>query len=420
MKRMKPRFKVFAVALALAVLAGSSAPAEEASPRLKVVTVNVWGIISAQARPARMAAIGRELARLNPDVIALQEAFEYRHREILLEALAAGGYEFAEAAYFRKHLYGSGLMLISRYPIEEIMFEPYRVSGTWHDLERLGGKGIAYARLQTPWGPLDFFLTHVIARMEPIFDQDGNFLPGDPKQNDRLLQIYQLDRFVRSQRGAWTRSMIAAGDFNVSPEMLEYRFLVNLTGFENSFDLLHPGKNPSTFSKENGFVDDDYSRIDHIFFKNYEGSSGFFLRPVSSELVMTERFTNPRDMKLINYSDHYGLMTEFEVELDEPLDPSPLGVGGSCLRCLACPLEGGGEEGIELVSDNYRPWQCAAFDLFGGVYQRKDREHPLVVTMAEVVAEGEVSEPVSLPVPESARPALQSLIGGACGPRPGK
>jgi len=124
--------------------------------------------------------------------------------------------------------------------------------------------------------------------------------------------MYQIDQIIHSSRNTQAKSIIAAGDWNVSPEMLEFHVLLKLTGFENSFDVLHPGENPSTFAKTDTWVTDDFSRIDHIFYKNFPGDQGFWVKPVESRLVMTEKVKDPAG-KEVNLSDHYGLLTVFEV-----------------------------------------------------------------------------------------------------------
>jgi endonuclease/exonuclease/phosphatase family metal-dependent hydrolase len=378
----------------------SSRPGRCQEPaRLKVLTFNVWGIIGARERNLRMEAIGRKVAALDPDVIAIEEAFEGKHRKILLKSLENNGCDTSNRRYFR-NVYGSGLLFISRFPIEEAVFEKYRVIGGARDIEWLGGKGIAWFRLKTPWGPLDFFHTHAIARMTKAFDAEGNYMPGDPKQVDRLLHMHQIDRFVRTHKSRFGRSIIAAGDFNVSPEMLEYQFLVKKTGFENSFDLLHPGENPSTFATENIYVDDEYSRIDHVFFKNYEGTQGFWVRPVESRVEMADRFANPENMKDINYSDHYAVWTEFEVITEDgSVAPSPEGVLSGPCECDECPLEGYDDGVIELSAANYQGWEDLALAEFRESFKKQKRQNQLLIPLAEIVAAHPAAEPATIEIP---------------------
>lgn len=408
MKKML--FAVLATAL-LAPLAPVPGSGQEAAPEISVMTFNIWGIIGAKTRVVRAEAIGKRIAELDPDIIAIEEAFEKRHRKALMKSLEKNGYEIGGWRYFN-NIYGSGVLFITRFEIEEAVFEPYRVIGGANDIEWLGGKGIACIRLKTPFGSLDFFHTHAIARMTPIFDEAGSYIPGDPKQVDRLLNMYQIDRFIRANRTAGIRSIIAAGDFNVSPEMLEYQFLVRLTGFENSFDLLHPGENPSTFSIDNVWVTDDYSRIDHVFFKNFEGDQGFWVTPEISRVLMTETFMNPRDDREINYSDHYGLLTVFRVRQgkDAPAFSSqgvvPRGHNG-------CPADGVHEGAILVDSGNAEVWQDAALRIFSQAYQKQDRKNGLLVPMAAVVAADPGQLPLRVEVPSRQAKRLERACAQA-------
>jgi endonuclease/exonuclease/phosphatase family metal-dependent hydrolase len=372
--------------------AGPAAPTA-AGPVIKVLTFNTWGIVSAKYRPERAEAMGRKIAQLDPDIVAIEEMFESPHRQIFIDSLRAHGYQPAAIIYFRK-LYGSGILFISKFPVYAAVFEPYRVNSAWYDVERLGGKGIAHLDLNTPYGRLDFFITHALSRSTPIFDPQGKFIPGDPLQVDRLVQMYQIDQFVRSHKSPWTRSIMVAGDFNVSPEMLEYQLLASITGFESSFELLNPGQNPSTFCHQtNMFVPDDFSRIDHIFFKNYEGREGFWLKPMLSRVEMTEKFKGPGGREL-NYSDHYGIYTEFEVVTDPAaVKPSADGVVPDGALCQACARPGYADGKISLTPENAPAWRDYALAVLAETYARKDRDNPLVIPMAEVL----VADPAASP-----------------------
>jgi len=300
------------------LLAAMVAHAEEAKT-IRVLQYNVWGIFSAKERSFRMPEIGKAAAALNPDIIAIEEAWARHSRKEILDGLKAAGYPVGGWRYWH-HPYGSGLLLISKYPIESEAFEKYRNRSPWTNMEHYAGKGLAHVVLKTPYGPLDFYLTHVLSRTPALFDAQGKVIPDDPFRKDRILEMYQIDQYVNQSRNPQAKSIIASGDWNVSPEMLEFPVLLKLTGFENSFDVLHPGENPSTFAKTDNWVTDDFSRIDHIFYKNFPGDQGFWVKPIESRLVMTDKVKDPTG-KEVNLSDHYGLLTVFEVVKEAK--PSP-------------------------------------------------------------------------------------------------
>ena len=307
MKTRRLLVKALVVGMALIGLKARA----EAANTIRVLQYNIWGIFNSKDKSFRMDHIPQAIVALDPDVISIEEAWAGHSREQLISGLKAAGYPIGGWHYWHKP-YGSGIMLISKYPIESSAFDEYRLRSPRTNIEHYAQKGLGHAVLKTPYGPLDFYLTHVLSRTPALFDAQGQVIPDDPFRKDRILEMYQIDQYVHQSRNPQGRSLIAAGDWNVSPEMLEFHVLLRLTGFENSFDTLHPGDNPSTFAKTDTWVFDDFSRIDHIFYKNFPGDQGFWVEPIESRVVMTEKVKDPAG-KEVNLSDHYGLLTVFEV-----------------------------------------------------------------------------------------------------------
>ena len=85
---------------------------------ITVVTFNIWDLFPAGTnRAERMKGIGQKLVELNPDLIGFQEAFYEGDREIILKELEAAG--LVQSRYFHSGFMGSGLLVVSRFPIEE-------------------------------------------------------------------------------------------------------------------------------------------------------------------------------------------------------------------------------------------------------------------------------------------------------------
>ncbi|MCK5805937.1 MAG: endonuclease/exonuclease/phosphatase family protein, partial [Lentisphaeria bacterium] len=109
-------------------------PGLSESVTLRVVTMNVWGLKHLSShRAERMPAIGARLAELNPDLIGFQEAFVKADRDALLIPLRKAGLEHHR--YFPSGLVGSGLLVVSRYPIEEAFFFRYSAGGKPHRVD---------------------------------------------------------------------------------------------------------------------------------------------------------------------------------------------------------------------------------------------------------------------------------------------
>jgi endonuclease/exonuclease/phosphatase family metal-dependent hydrolase len=315
--KMENRKNLFLVCLLVLVLAGlvikPGSPAAQTPERntISVLAYNIWGIISARYRPARVAEIPRAIIQLDPDIINLEEAFRPRDHEALRKGLEGLGYPI-RTWHYQDCGYGTGLLLISRFEAGEIDYQGFKAEGDIYSYERMACRGLLRAVFQTPEGDLEFYSTHSIPRMKLIFTEDMEVIEGDPKELYRYLQMYELSRMFKERRDPETRSIIAAGDFNVSPEMREYKLLMRVSGLRNSFDEMHPGENPSTYCiKTNEFATIEGSRIDHILYQNYEGTQGLYLKPVESRIVMTDQHkTKKGEMHL---SDHYGIFTVFEV-----------------------------------------------------------------------------------------------------------
>src|SRR5215471_1721588 len=91
---------------------------------LKVVTYNIWGLPSwmTGAPGGRYPRIARELERLDPDIILLQEAWTAKARKA---APANGRWAIARAAGQHTFFQQSGLETLSRFPIIGGEFYPF-------------------------------------------------------------------------------------------------------------------------------------------------------------------------------------------------------------------------------------------------------------------------------------------------------
>ena len=93
--------------------------------KIRAATLNAWALPEplAELVPERMRAIGRELARLDLDLMAFQEVWTGTASRTLLEAGRAAGLEHAWTD--PANLGGSGLAVLSRYPFEAARVERF-------------------------------------------------------------------------------------------------------------------------------------------------------------------------------------------------------------------------------------------------------------------------------------------------------
>ena len=283
---------------------------------LKVLSYNVWGIFGARYRPERMAEIAKRITELDPDVAVLVEAFEPEHREILLQGLRAQGFPLETVRYYPNGGYGSGVLVLSKFPLVRDRFAGFRVYVPPGRGETRMGKGMAALELHTPDGDVLLVALHALSRTMPL-RLFGRVIQTDARKCNRLLEMYEIADLVKQKQAeTGVKAVLVAGDFNVSPELLEYQLLLALSGLKNSFDALHPGENPPTFASENPFVPHFQGmnqRIDHILFRNFMNGEGPGLSPLESKVVMKETFTLPSGQP-IQTSDHYGMWTAFALD----------------------------------------------------------------------------------------------------------
>lgn len=204
---------------ASAVLAQPPQPWEQGA-RLRVVTWNIHDmIVLTKQRSARMDRIGAMLAELQPDVVCLQEGFVRGDVGRIADVLAEIG--LTEVRDYPSMAVGSGLWILSRFPIDEAYFHAYSRNGAWHKFSQgdwWAGKGVALARLTLPDGRLlDVYNTHLIA----------SYGIGDGSNHeDRAVQAEELVHFVL---GATPPSIPALllGDLNSGPGGASYDAIAN-------------------------------------------------------------------------------------------------------------------------------------------------------------------------------------------------
>ncbi|MHC4952838.1 MAG: endonuclease/exonuclease/phosphatase family protein [Planctomycetota bacterium] len=254
--------------------------------RLRIVTFNVHDLLVADRRPARMRAIGRELGRLAPDWIGLQEAFKSANRDELVKELErVSGVDY-HTLYFPSGMYGSGLFVLSRHEIERAVFWRYSKNGAWTQFKHgdwYAGKGVAMTRIRVEGSHIDLFDTHAIA----------NYLNASYRE-DRTVQMRELAAFVEAEATTAAPAFVL-GDLNCRHGQPE--FALGTAGLEDLIETIAP---------------DLQGRIDHIL-----------VRPHAGYAVQARRFLRLREGKddagkPIDLSDHDGYVLDVAIEPRSP------------------------------------------------------------------------------------------------------
>ncbi|MBQ0862548.1 MULTISPECIES: endonuclease/exonuclease/phosphatase family protein [Streptomyces] len=259
----------------------------------RVMTMNV--LAPQYADPAaRRAVLARELHRLRPDVLALQEVGRDE-----LPALAGDGWHLAP--HPRWSADGVGAVLAARRPFGHVTADPLQVTGRTARTEWCGAVA-AELPLPEPFGTL------LVVHHKPSWPYDY--------EHERELQALAATRLAEQAAAARpVRHTVLLGDLDATPDAASLRFLRGLQTldgvgvcFQDAWSAVHPGEPGPTFGPGNPLVRQGDMpavadrRIDHILVRC--GSHGPTLRVSGCERVLVQ----PVDG--VQASDHYGLLAD--------------------------------------------------------------------------------------------------------------
>ena len=272
---------------------------------LRVVTFNLLhdgagsGFLDGDTRlEERLEMTILELKKLDPDIIAVQEASDSRRHGNVPDrlAMALGFHVVFEPA--TEHVFGlwpldsivvgmmgfkEGSAILSRFPI---------TASHVYDLPRckkwLEPRILLQAEVSTVWGPLQVFSTHT-----------GR---GDECQMERVGEI------VRGRLGAGPSLLM--GDFNTPETSQELTTLINKAGFMDAYRLANPEAAGPTVWQRIKSPDPTVSRrVDFILLLNGRQRAASVR---SSRLVLDHPGHLP-DGTTLWPSDHYGVLAEMDI-----------------------------------------------------------------------------------------------------------
>ena len=276
---------------------------------LRIATLNIWN----KAGPwiDRLALIRREVERLQPAVLGLQEVLRFAAQDreryeatpATCQATEIGeGFDY-HVAYAEASDYGGGLTfgnaLLSRFPI--VSAQCFILPG----LESGESRSLLYTVLETTFGKLPVFVTHL----------NWKFHHGSV----RLKQV----RFIadRVKQLAPTRAEflppVLMGDFNAEPDSDEIRFLRGLAVvegqsvfFADAWAYGGDGSLGATYDRGNDYARaarEPSRRIDYIFVRGPDNA----LRgePMHTELAFATPSAGANGQQVWP-SDHFGLVSD--------------------------------------------------------------------------------------------------------------
>ncbi|KAI8984390.1 Endonuclease/exonuclease/phosphatase [Mycotypha africana] len=171
--------------------------------------------IVAKQRQFRLEAIANNIAQKNYDIVALQEVWMLEDVEYIKEK-TKNNLPFAH--HFRSGTLGSGLILLSKFPVLSSSYLKFSLAGRPLKVfqgDYFVGKGCAGITVDHPdIGLIDVYTTHL---------QAGYGLVDD-FEVQRITECWQIVQCVRNS-AAQGRHVILTGDFNSVPTSLCYQLL---------------------------------------------------------------------------------------------------------------------------------------------------------------------------------------------------
>ncbi|KAI8378523.1 Endonuclease/exonuclease/phosphatase [Blakeslea trispora] len=301
------------------------------SPRqLTVLSLNCWGLyVVSKQRRFRLEAIADKISQEDYDLVALQEVWMPSDFEMIRERTQA-------ALPFAKHFYsgalGSGLVLLSRFPILSSSYVQFSLAGRPFKIfqgDFYVGKGLGSICIEHPdIGLMDVYTTH----LQAAYGQQDDY------EAQRITECWQIAQAVR-QSAAQGRHVILAGDFNSIPTSHCYRLLSDHGFMTDSWLEMHQetiedsqarfeehqlsvsdciqqfgitcDSPVNTWShhllSQEPYAKDIGDRLDYIFYRRSPQ-----LVCLQSSVVLHEYIPNTN----LSFSDHFGVRSVFKISTE--------------------------------------------------------------------------------------------------------
>ncbi|KAL4877569.1 Endonuclease/exonuclease/phosphatase [Aspergillus karnatakaensis] len=204
---------------------------------IRILTLNCWGLkYIAKYRNERLSEIGRQLSLSSPppDIIGLQECWTQQDYESIRSQTA---HILPYAKFYYGGIWGAGLAIFSRWPIEQSSMYEYPLNGRPTAFFRgdwFVGKGVACARIRYGSGVKDVaevFCTHLHAP----YEQE----PHDSYLAHRTAQAWEIAKLMRgaAERG---HLVIGLGDFNMLPSSFAHRLICAHSPVVDVWQVMYP------------------------------------------------------------------------------------------------------------------------------------------------------------------------------------
>ncbi|XP_071645128.1 putative neutral sphingomyelinase [Temnothorax longispinosus] len=280
---------------------------------VNVLTLNCWGIpYVSRDRCTRITAIAEKCASREYDIVCLQEVWSVEDFK-LIKTKAQEVLPYSH--YFYSGVFGSGVCILSRYPIYDVMFHKWPLNGYVHKVHHgdwFGGKGVGLCKIKIHNMNVNVYVTHLHAE----YNREN-----DEYMAHRVLQAFDTAQFVRMTSGG-ADAIVLGGDLNTEPSDLAYKIIRGVAGLADTCpnSASHIGTNEcannSYTSSKVARTNPDGKRIDHIM---YLGSKTVKVEVTNFQHPLPNRVP----YKNFSYSDHEAIMATLKFTNDKHVPDDP-------------------------------------------------------------------------------------------------
>ncbi|XP_072017783.1 putative neutral sphingomyelinase [Amphiura filiformis] len=288
-----------------------------ASRELRVLTLNCWGLaVVSKNREERMRHIAKELSKGRYDIVALQEVWLAKDYEMIQEMTKD---VLPYSHYFHSGMVGGGICVLSKGPIIDTFYYPFRLNGYCHRIlqgDWYAGKMIGMCAIQHQGITINVYTTHLHALYGPSLDPSL-----DEPLPHRLVQAFELSEFVQ-HTSAGSDLVLVMGDLNTEPQSLAGRIIKSNGGLTDAWEVREnkddnqPGTTCETASNAFTFIKTRYyhdaspegGRIDYVLYRR--NPKTIQIQCKESQLTMGKI----PGANGLNYSDHEGVEAAFEIQ----------------------------------------------------------------------------------------------------------
>ena len=306
---------------------GNTPNASAIGRSIRVASLNCWGLYIYPSRSTRYQAISKHLLDSNYDIVTLQEIWIQSDLTKLINAVKAA---YPHSHYFKSGFMGSGLLVLSKHPIERTGWLRYSINGQpqmiYHG-DWYAGKGVGVCRIRVggAGSTNEGGAANDTQDNSFVIDVYNTHLHAEYDKKSRKYELHQLAQLIEYRRLIEAVSLqsnipfIATGDLNCFPDSFVYKAAIqenclsyNYKGrserycladaWSDSKERVHPHDNETgyTFNLPSSYYYKTKKPAQRIDYIHYNPSN---MIPIKAEVIVKHQG--------VTLSDHGLLKSDF-------------------------------------------------------------------------------------------------------------